>query len=99
LRGDGGSDTFVLGDGMRVYYDDRALSTPGTLNLAILADFNKLEDRIQLHGSAASYQLADVTTGTGIYYTTGQTAPELIAIARNVSSAELNLNESYFTYV
>ncbi|QIZ72473.1 DUF4347 domain-containing protein [Oxynema aestuarii AP17] len=99
LRGDGGSDTFVLGDGMRVYYDDRALSTPGTVNLAILADFNKLEDRIQLHGSAASYQLADVTTGTGIYYTTGQTAPELIAIARNVSSTELNLNESYFTYV
>jgi Ca2+-binding RTX toxin-like protein len=99
LSGGGNSDTFVLGDATRVYYDDRDPSTDGSADLATIADFNKLEDRIQLHGSAASYQLAEVTTGTGIYYTSGQTSPELVAVVRDVPSSELNLNDSYFTYV
>ncbi|RMH74241.1 MAG: hemolysin [Cyanobacteria bacterium J007] len=99
LSGGGNSDTFVLGDATRVYYDDRDPSTDGSADLATIADFNKLEDRIQLHGSAASYQLAEVTTGTGIYYTSGQTSPELVAVVRDVASSELNLNDSYFTYV
>jgi Ca2+-binding RTX toxin-like protein len=99
LSGGGNSDTFVLGDATRVYYDDRDPSTDGSTDLATIADFNKLEDRIQLHGSAASYQLGEVTTGTGIYYTSGQTSPELVAVVRDVPSSELNLNDSYFTYV
>ena len=96
----GDSDTFVLGESGRVFYNDQ-----GYTDHAVLQDFDvhdffgDIADKIQLLGSAASYSLSNVSVsgiaGAGIHY-----AGDLIGIVQNVSSASLNLTDTnQFTYV
>lgn len=99
LNGGAGSDQFVLGDATKVFYDDGVISSVGELDYAAIADFNAIEDKIVLHGSASSYQLGELPTGTGIYHATGQTTAELIGVVTGVSPTQLNLTDSSFTYV
>lgn len=99
LTGGAGADQFILGDTTKVFYNDGVISSSGQADYANIADFNKLEDKIVLHGSASSYQLGELPTGTGIYYVTGQTTHELIGVITGVSPTQLNLTASYFTYV
>lgn len=84
--GSTGVDTFVLGaDGVR-YYDDNLPFSNGTINRAVIKDFNSNRgDRIQLAqlppqppiGSVARYYTANASTvipgapGVAILYTTG----------------------------
>jgi hypothetical protein len=98
LQGDTGGDQFILGNANQVFYDDGIPTSIGQVDYAVIADFNKLEDSIVLHGSASSYQLGQLTDGTGIY-TTGQANDELIGVVTDVASSQLNLTDSYFTYV
>lgn len=94
------TDTFVLGENGRVFYNDQ-----GEADHAVLQDFDlhnfvgDIADRIQLLGSAASYSLSDVSVsgiaGAGIHF-----AGDLIGIVQNVSAASLNLADTnQFTYV
>lgn len=99
LNGGAGADQFILGDATKVFYDDGIISSSGQTDYATITDFNPLEDKIVLHGSATSYQLGELSTGTGIYYTTGQTTNELIGVATGVSPTQLNLTNSSFTYI
>jgi hypothetical protein len=100
LIGDLGSDTFVLGDANRTYYDSGVDAETGLNDYAAIADFAIAEDKIQLHGSAADYRLAaspeEMFPGMAIYRQEGD-REDLIAIVQDVS--DLNLQESYFSFV
>ncbi|MBO0351170.1 hypothetical protein J0895_19245, partial [Phormidium pseudopriestleyi FRX01] len=100
LIGDLGSDTFVLGDANRTYYDSGVDAETGLNDYAVIADFAIAEDKIQLHGSAADYRLAvspeGMFAGMAIYRQEGD-REDLIAIVQDVS--DLNLQESYFSFV
>ncbi|NEQ51918.1 MAG: hypothetical protein F6K11_17560 [Leptolyngbya sp. SIO3F4] len=96
----GDSDTFVLGQNGRVFYNDQ-----GEVDHAIIQDFDvhdffgDIADKIQLLGSAASYSLSNVSVsgiaGAGIHF-----AGDLIGIVQNVNSSSLNLADTnQFTYV
>ena len=71
---------FVLGDDSGVFYDDDDLTTDGTNDYALLKDFNRFEDTIQLNGTASDYVVAEVPSSlasaysgmnvAGIYYDT-----------------------------
>ncbi|MDJ0531403.1 MAG: hypothetical protein QNJ70_02715 [Xenococcaceae cyanobacterium MO_207.B15] len=104
LTGGLGSDTFVLGDENRIYYDDGAPLSRGESDFAIITDFDNGEDFIQLQGSADLYSLDFFTSGSGtidadIIFDPGVTARgEVIATLQDVSS-ELALTDSVFTFV
>ncbi|MEM6255234.1 MAG: M10 family metallopeptidase C-terminal domain-containing protein [Cyanobacteria bacterium P01_D01_bin.156] len=96
----GDSDTFVLGESGRVFYNDH-----GEADHAVIQDFDvhdffgDVADRIQLLGSAASYSLSNVSVsgvaGAGIHF-----AGDLIGIVQGVNSSSLNLaSTNQFTYV
>ena len=96
----GDTDTFVLGESGRVFYNDQ-----GEADYAVVQDFDlhnfigDIADRIQLLGSAASYSLSNVSVsgiaGAGIHF-----AGDLIGIVQNTDSSSLNLaNNNQFTYV
>jgi Ca2+-binding RTX toxin-like protein len=115
LTGGINNDTFVLGQKVNgsnvVFYNNGITNDPGVRDYALITDFGFAGDgkelgvdKIQLAGSTANYSLGssptNLPTGTGIFYTTGQTAPELIGIVQNISSSQLNLaNTNYFTFV
>ncbi|MFB2967955.1 tyrosinase family protein [Aerosakkonema sp. BLCC-F183] len=93
------SDTFVLGDAVKFYYNDGDDSKSGTSDYALILDFNSSQDRIELRGSAGGYVLGSspsgLPTGTAIYQKTlGQN--ELIAIVQG--SNNLSLSGGYFTF-
>jgi subtilisin family serine protease len=71
LTGNGGDDTFVLGDSRGRFYDDGKARTGGTSDYALIKDFGA-GDHIQLAGKLTDYVQAVVTlngtTGTGLYY-------------------------------
>ncbi len=71
LRGNGGNDTFVLGDARGRFYDDGRARTDGTTDYARITDFNA-GDKVQLKGTAADYLLIPGSiggyTGVGIFY-------------------------------
>ncbi|BAI90467.1 Ig-like domain-containing protein [Arthrospira platensis NCB002] len=98
LTGNGGFDTFVLGDSNSVYYDDGIDDQPGWQDYALITDFNN--DVIQLHGSSEDYRLADspqgLPTGLAIFYK-GDVTDELIGIVQGVNN--ISLNSSSFVYV
>ncbi|MEO0866999.1 MAG: M10 family metallopeptidase C-terminal domain-containing protein [Cyanobacteria bacterium J06642_11] len=96
----GDSDTFVLGQSGRVFYNDQ-----GETDFAVIQDFDvhdffgDIADKIQLLGSAASYSLSDVSVsgiaGAGIHF-----AGDLIGVVQDVDSSSLNLADTnQFTYV
>lgn len=104
LTGGLGSDTFVLGDATRVYYDDDAPLTTGESNYALITDFNSSQDFIQLKGSADLYSLDFFTSILGtinaaINYDPGVIArSEVIGIVQGVS-LELSITGPSFTFV
>ncbi|MBD2302223.1 Calx-beta domain-containing protein [Nostoc sp. FACHB-190] len=101
LSGGTGSDLFILGDVANIYYDDRNTSTNGSNDYAIITDFNPLEDKIQLKGSASDYRLETairVGTSTNIFVDKpGDEPDELIAVLENVSG--LTSSSPAFVYV
>ncbi|EKD10465.1 Ig-like domain-containing protein [Limnospira platensis] len=98
LTGNGGFDTFVLGDSNSVYYDDGIDDQPGWQDYALITDFDN--DVIQLHGSSEDYRLADspqgLPNGLAIFYK-GDVTDELIGIVQGMNN--ISLNSSSFVYV
>ncbi|MGK7890163.1 MAG: hypothetical protein AB4042_12580 [Leptolyngbyaceae cyanobacterium] len=95
LIGGGGKDRFVLGDRQQAFYNDGQAFTAGLSDFAAVLDFNVNHDVIQLHGSAATYQLAELPdsvgiSGTGIYQTEGETTPELIGVVVGVTLTDMS---------
>ncbi|MBD2565576.1 MULTISPECIES: calcium-binding protein [Nostoc] len=99
LTGGSGSDQFVLGTIVSVFYSDSNASTDGLGDYAIIADFDALSDTLLLSGSKSSYSLGAVPTGlaTGTALFLNETSPELLAIIQG--SSNLSLNASYFLTV
>lgn len=99
LIGGTGSDRFVLGTTVGVFYSDGNTSTSGLGDYALIADFNALEDTIQLSSFNASYSLGAVPTGftTGTALFVNESSLELIAIIQSTTS--LSLSASYFVTV
>ncbi|MEB3213237.1 MAG: hypothetical protein VKL39_17940 [Leptolyngbyaceae bacterium] len=100
LIGGGGKDRFVLGDSQRAFYNDGQVLTAGLADFAAVLDFNANHDVIQLHGSAANYQLAEVPasvgiSGTGIYQTEGGNTPELIGVVVGVTLTDMSSGFSF----
>jgi hypothetical protein len=103
LTGGGNADTFVLGDAAGAYYRQPNDAAAGMKDYAMITDFQSSEDMIQLHGSAADYQLETTSqglpAGTAIYQINGVNGEQKdpIAVVQNVSN--LNLDEGYFAFV
>ena len=104
FAGGGGRDSFVLGDPLRVYYDDGNPLARGESDYALIADFNSHQDSIKLAGTAALYRLDFFTSESGtidaaLIFDPGVTARgETVAILQNVS-VDLNLSDSAFEFV
>ena len=101
LSGGKGRDTFVLGQDGAIFYSDRKARTAGSrADYAIIQDFSKRKDRIQLVGDKNDYRLGaspiKEEKGRAIFWTNGQTRPELIAIVQNTSLKNFNRG---FTFV
>jgi peptidoglycan/xylan/chitin deacetylase (PgdA/CDA1 family) len=101
LQGDAGSDRFVLGDGLNVYYNDGNNANTGRSDYAAILGF-ATGDTIQLKGKASDYVLA---TGTAPNNGTQQGTliqsnlfgqPELIGFVAGVTN--LSLTSAAFTY-
>ncbi len=113
LIGESGADTFVLGNSTAAYYNDGDNALDGSADYAIIKDFNRLQDSIQLNGVASDYVIAEVPTSiassfsgmdvAGIYLDTDNSgdfssSDELIAAIEYISPEGLGLDSSYFTY-
>lgn len=97
LKGEQGSDTFVLGDAQKVYYAD---NNP-TVDYALVRDFNPEEgDQLQLKGSASNYSLGSsfpgIPSGITITYENSPTK-EVIAVIQG--SSTFSLTDSSIRYV
>ncbi len=93
LRGNGGADVFVLGDGNGAYYKYNA-----TLDQGIIKDFNPNLDTIQLYGRPSNYRLQVSNGSTNIYYgETSSSRNELIGVVEGVIGLKNSGTE--FSYV
>jgi Ca2+-binding RTX toxin-like protein len=101
LTGNTNRDRFVLGDASQVYYDDRNVATQGLDDYALITDFNRCKDKIQLKGSAADYLLgtspSGLPIGKAIFLKNANGSNELIAIVQG--SNHLNLASDAFSFV
>jgi len=52
LIGGSGRDTFLLADSRGTYYNDGSSTSQGTADYALIKDFNKVDDRLQLRGGS-----------------------------------------------
>nr|MDJ0661893.1 calcium-binding protein [Crocosphaera sp.] len=110
LTGGLGSDRFILGDEIGVYYDDGDPMSLGESDFALITDFNADQDFIQLHGPREFYYLDfyeyyddyeydDRFIGAALMYDPGVTARrELIGIIHNVAE-DLTLEDVSFIFV
>lgn len=105
LTGNGDGDIFQLTGRTQLIFSDRS-SNKGLSEYALITDFNKAEDRIELMGSAGRYVLdtspIDGISGTAIYADTNRNgnlsdSDELVAIVQG--SQALSLTEDYFKYL
>lgn len=77
----------------------------GNNDYAIIADFNPLEDVIQLAppNNSLTYSLgaspSGLIAGTGIFATNSGNTPDLIAILQGISPESLNFTQPYFRFV
>jgi FG-GAP-like repeat/Calx-beta domain/von Willebrand factor type A domain len=89
LTGGAGKDTFVLGDGSKVYYDDGSVTTPGLADYALITDFNTSQgDLVKLSGLLSQYSLDNSPivgiNGQALFLNKPSGEPrELIAIFQN----------------
>jgi peptidoglycan/xylan/chitin deacetylase (PgdA/CDA1 family) len=102
LRGNSGSDLYILGDSNNVYYDDGNSSSSGRNDYAAISGFGT-GDVIQLKGTAANYTL---TTGSApnngraqgtLIQSNVSGQPELIGFVLGVTN--LSLTSTAFSYV
>jgi hypothetical protein len=105
LTGGGGDDMFVLGDASGSFYDDGNPKSQGRGDFGWITDFDA-GDRIQLHGSAASYLLGlgsyQGQSGTFIYERNPSRPlssrvsffDEAIGFVNGVGPAGLNLSDA-----
>ncbi|SKB11269.1 Type I secretion target repeat protein (fragment) [Planktothrix sp. PCC 11201] len=104
LTGGGEKDTFILGKN-QVYYDDGDLLSPGVKDYALIKDFQKHQDTIQLFGNSNDYVLGASpfhASDTGIFLDTNRNNifdpnDELIGVVSDVKN--LHLSGTYFNYV
>ena len=102
LIGGQGADLFILGDENKLYYDDLNSATEGSIDYALIEDFNPAEDKIQLKGDRNSYNLSFYSDSSGnsfanIFYLESGHSPERIGIVKNPSS--ISLDDSSFVYL
>lgn len=110
LTGGTGSDTFVLaGSGGAAY--DSSYIRGGNSNYALITDFNKSEDKIELARTSGTnrysveieYSLgaapSGLPQGTGIYVDNLGTQPDLIAVLQGVNPNSVSLSDPYFQFV
>lgn len=91
LTGNRGSDTFVLGDALEVYYNDDDAHTLGLKDFAIIKDFDLHEsDVIRLHGSADNYSLLSFNQNTFIFNNAEGQTSELIGVVAGVNNLQLD---------
>ena len=99
LTGNAGSDSFVLGVGDRVFYDDGSQLNLGTTDYAIISDFTLNQDVIILP-RAFKYSLNSYSiqgqSGTGIFVSNNQGSDELIAIVPNLEPLSLDSRQFVF---
>lgn len=127
-RGAGEIDTLIGGSGndtFQLWSTNGAFGTPsspsgsgpsyrfnGNVDYALIADFNKSEDTIELikkdgfaldTGVTVEYSLdaspSGLPQGTGIYVNNLGAKPDLIAVLQGVDPSSLSLCESYFKFV
>ena len=111
--GGAGNDVFVLGDANGVFYDDGDATTNGASDYALVKDFNRFEDTIQLNSTVSDYVMADLLSSleaafsgmnvAGIYQDTDgngtwDNTDELIAVVEHLSPESLVLDAAYFQY-
>ncbi|NEP83845.1 MAG: hypothetical protein F6K39_40405 [Okeania sp. SIO3B3] len=77
----------------------------GKNDYAVINDFSRKRDVIQLLGDESDYMLEKVSrreglpTGTGIYYIGSDGPEDLIGIIKGFSASRLDLGEDYFKFV
>ncbi|NJM61578.1 MAG: hypothetical protein HC849_17450 [Oscillatoriales cyanobacterium RU_3_3] len=102
LTGGRERDKFILGDTTKFYYNDGNDADLGLSDYALIADFQKGKDSIQLHGTKSNYILSEspvgLPTGIGIFYQTPD-KNELIGIVQGVSGLSLDLDSDAFAFV
>ncbi len=89
-------NTFILGDWREPYYLDNQKDPLGLNQYALIADFNKTKDTIQLHGNSQDYKLVKTSLGTAIFWQNNKNDYDLIGVVAGVD--DLNLNGNYFSY-
>ncbi|WP_146347833.1 Ig-like domain-containing protein [Phaeobacter marinintestinus] len=95
LRGESGSDLFILGDRTGQHYGE-TVEGATTADLAVVEDFVSGQDRVQLVGSAEDYNLIAFGGDTFIQHIDGA---NLQIIARLDGVTGLDLDSDDFTYV
>ncbi|MSU57003.1 MAG: calcium-binding protein [Pedosphaera sp.] len=109
LNGGANTDTFVLGDGSTVFYDDGSPISPGHNGYALIEDFTPSQsDRLRLAGNAGQYFLGASpiggVPGTALYHDSNGNAAldiatdELIALLvspETLTTANTISNASY----
>lgn len=103
LNGGAGRDTFVLhtNRGMTVLYDEGNRRNPGKQDFAIIEDFNKNQDTIELAGSREEYfigrsNVRNIANGRAIFRDTDNNGrlrrgrDELIAVVEGVNNLSLD---------
>jgi Beta-propeller repeat len=116
-----GSDRFILGDWVKPYYVNSNYTNSnnpfellssnflGFNDYAIILDFNKNQDFIQLHGSPQDYFILDLSgidaaqlggklSGEAIF-SLHQGIPDIVGFVIAQPDVKLNLTDSYFQYV
>ncbi len=109
-----GKDKFVLGDNNQAYYtsklsDLNGNNALGTDSFAVIYDFSKEQDTIQLNGKKKDYRLVDIDGlqspeieqpffGKALF-SLQQEKPDLIAFIVAKPEVELKLNDKYFQFV
>ena len=83
-------DTFIVGDRQQPYYLGE-----GDDDYASILDFDPELDILQLHGTAANYQLQEISGSTLIYWQQ-DTETDLVASLSEVSG--LSLDQDYFQF-
>jgi Ca2+-binding RTX toxin-like protein len=110
LIGGAGSDLFILGNAAGAYYSDGTDSGNGTSGFAVIKDFNRLKDKIQLSGSVTNYVVGSLSTSlanqfvpnsVGIFLDrdgskTQTSGDELIAVVENASVSGMPIDKGLF---
>lgn len=99
FTGGAGRDRFVLGATGAAFYSDGNINTSGISDYALIADFNALEDTIQLSGAKSRYSLGASPTGlaAGTAIFLNESRLELVAIVQG--STNISLGANYFVSV